>query len=78
MAQLTYREAAKLVHRSRRTIRHWRLHGLEMTWGTRNGQRVRLVDRTVLLRYWRARMRNDPVHQNRLKAARHADQNQPS
>lgn len=65
---LTYREASKLVGRSRRTLRHWRLNGLPMTWGTRNGQTVRLVEITALRKYARERLRNDPIVQQRIRA----------
>jgi hypothetical protein len=34
-----------------------------MTW---QGQR-RVVDETTLLAWWRDRMTNDPVHQNRIR-----------
>ena len=68
MPSLTYREAAKRVGRSRRTIRHWRLNGMRMGWEIRDGQRVRVVDETVLLAWWRERLRNWPAHQYRLRA----------
>lgn len=55
----TYREAAARVQRSRRTIDRWRDEGMQMTWGIRDGQRVRLVQEDVLLAYWRASMRTD-------------------
>lgn len=66
--QLTYREAAKRVGRSRRTIRHWRLQGMPMDWDVRGGQKVRVVELSVLLRWWRQRLKNDPIHQQRLRA----------
>ncbi|KTR95359.1 hypothetical protein NS220_06020 [Microbacterium testaceum] len=72
MVTLTYREAATRVHRSRRTIRHWRLHGMRMGWEVRDGQRVRVVELEVLLAWWRQRLKNDPVHQQRLRAKRAA------
>ncbi|MAP63141.1 MAG: hypothetical protein CMH34_05235 [Microbacterium sp.] len=68
MPTLTYREAAKRVGRSRRTIRHWRLNGMRMGWETREGQRVRVVELATLLAWWRQRLKNDPVHQQRLRA----------
>jgi transposase len=71
--QLTYREAAKRVHRSRRTIRHWRTSGMPMGWETRNGQRVRVVDEHTLLSWWRQRMQNDPIRQQRIRARKAAE-----
>lgn len=68
MAELTYREAAVRVHRSVRTLWRWRKRGMPMTWGIRDGQRVRLVREDVLLAWWRDRMRADPVHQLRVRA----------
>jgi hypothetical protein len=68
MTMLTYREAAKLVRRSRRTIRHWKLQGMRMEWDRRDGQRVRVVDEAVLIAWWHERMDNDPVWQNRIRA----------
>lgn len=68
MKQLTYREAAKRVGRSRRTIRYWRLQGMPMGWAVRNGQRVRVVEQTVLLKWWRQRLKNDPIVQQRIRA----------
>lgn len=65
---LTYREAAKRVHRSRRTIRHWRLQGMPMSWDVRDGQRVRVVELRVLLSWWRQRLKNDPIVQQRIRA----------
>lgn len=71
MAELkTYREAAITVHRSVLTIKRWRRNGLPMGWGIRDGQRVRLVDNDVLRAWWRERMKQDPVWQNRLRRDR--------
>lgn len=56
---LTYREAAARVHRSVRSMWRWRKRGMQMTWGIRDGQRVRLVREDVLLAYWRALLRAD-------------------
>ncbi|ALJ20389.1 hypothetical protein AOA12_10900 [Microbacterium sp. No. 7] len=67
---LSYREAAHRVHRSRRTIGRWRKNGMPMSWDTRDGQRVRVVDEAVLLAWWRQRLRNDPAHRYRLRALR--------
>lgn len=64
---LTYREAARRVNRSILTIKRWRRNGsLRMGWGTRDGQKVRLVDEATLLACWRDRMNADPIHQQRL------------
>lgn len=60
---LTYRQAARRVNRSIVTIKRWRRRGLPMTW---QGNR-RVVDEHTLLAWWRTRMENDPVHQNRLR-----------
>lgn len=68
MRMLTYREAAQRVRRSRRTIRHWKFQGMRMEWDRRDGQLVRVVNEHVLLAWWRDRMDNDPVWQNRLRA----------
>jgi hypothetical protein len=72
--ELTYREAAARVHRSIRTLWRWRKHGLQMGWGIRDGQRVRLVREDVLLAYWRARMLADPVYRLRVAAQIRADE----
>lgn len=65
---LTYREAAKRVRRSIKTIKRWRRNGMPMTWDTRAGQRVRVVDETTLLAWWRDRLLADPVHQARMRS----------
>ena len=72
MPTLTYREAAKRVKRSRRSIRRWHLNGMRMGWEVREGQSVRVVELEVLLAWWRQRLKNDPVHQQRLRAKRAA------
>lgn len=74
MPTLTYREAAARVHRSRRTIRHWRLQGMRMGWEIRDGQRVRVVETKTLLAWWRQRLKNDPVHQQRIRAKKAAEE----
>jgi hypothetical protein len=66
--ELTYREAARRVDRSVRTLWRWRKQGMPMTWGIREGQRVRLVREDVLLGWWRARMMADPVMRLRMRA----------
>jgi transposase len=65
---LTYRQAARRVHRSVKTVKRWRRHGLPMGWDVQAGQKVRVVDEEVLLSWWRARLAADPVHQARLRA----------
>lgn len=72
MTTLTYREAAKRVHRTKRCIEYWRARGMVMDWDVRDGQRVRVVDEQVLLAWWRERLRNDPAHRYRLRAKKAA------
>ena len=60
---LTYRQAARRVHRSIRTIRRWKRNGMPTI--LREG--VRYVDEETLLAHWRARMQADPIHQQRLR-----------
>lgn len=67
---LTYREGALRVRRSVRTLWRWRKQGMPMSWGMRDGQRVRVVREEVLLAWWRDRMNADPVHQQRLRKHR--------
>lgn len=67
MATLTYREAARLVRRSTRTIKRWRLNGMPMGWEDRNGQRMRVVDQDVLQAWFRERLDNWPTHQWRMR-----------
>ena len=76
---LTYREAAALVHRSPRTIRWWHTRGyLRMTWEIRDGQHVRVVEKTEVQRCFRERLRANPAHRWRMRTkaaeqARHAE-----
>ena len=67
MKELTYREAARAVHRSVRTLWRWRKQGMPMGWGIRDGQRVRLVREDVLFAHLRARLMADPVHQLKMR-----------
>lgn len=60
---LTYRQAARRVRRSVRTIKRWRSGGMPMGWD--RGRRV--VDEATLLAWWRARMTADPVHQQLVR-----------
>lgn len=67
---LTYREAARRVRRSIRTINRWRRRGMPMGWENRDGKRVRVVAEDTLLAWWRARLQSDPAHQYRLRRQR--------
>lgn len=64
---LTYREAAAKTRRSIRTINRWRRGGMPMGWETRDGQRVRVVEEAVLLKWWRERLESWPPHQQTLR-----------
>lgn len=64
---LSYREAAALVHRSRRTIRYWRQRGMPMGWAIVDGQRIRVVRKKVLQKWFRERLVNWPTHQYRMR-----------
>lgn len=64
---LNYSQAAKRVGRSDRTIRRWRRQGMPMGWGTVDGYRARVVREDVLLAWWRERLSNDPIHQQRMR-----------
>lgn len=66
MTWLTYRQAAKRVKRSTRTIKRWRRNGMPMSHNE-HGQRI--VNENTLLAWWRQRLNNDPVHQQRLQKA---------
>ena len=68
---LTYRQSARRVHRSIRTIRRWKRNGMPTI--LRGG--VRYVDEETLLTWWRARLQADPAHRWRMRAKlRHADE----
>lgn len=64
---LSYRQAARRVHRSVRAIKRWRAQGMPMTWDIRDGQRLRVVDEQVLLAWWRDRLTAWPPHQYRMR-----------
>ena len=70
MTSLTYREAAARVRRSIRTVNRWRRGGMPMGWERREGKRVRVVEETTLLAWWRQRLQADPAHQYRLRRTR--------
>lgn len=71
MMWLTYREAARRVHRSTDTIRRWKRRGMPMRFDAL-GRRV--VDEKVLLSWFRERLKADPVHQARLRARARANE----
>lgn len=71
MNYLTYRQAAKRVHRSVRTINRWRRAGMPMTFDA-HGYRV--VEERVLLAWWRERMTAWPPQQYRIRAMQRAQQ----
>ena len=50
-----------------RAVRYWRARGMPMSWEIREGQKVRVVEESVLLAWWRERMKNDPVYQINLR-----------
>lgn len=66
----TYRSAAKRVGRSVRTIQHWREWGMPMGWQVIDSQRARVVREDILLKHFRLHLKNNPVHQNRMRALR--------
>ena len=70
MPMLTYREAARRVGRSVRTVNRWRRHGMPMTWESRDGQRFRVVREDVLLAWMRDRLKANPAHQYRMRKLR--------
>lgn len=67
---LTYRQAARRVHRTIRTIRRWKKNGMP----THLADGIRYVELETLLAWWRARLQSDPAHRWRMrKQARHAE-----
>ena len=70
---LTYKQAAKHVGRSPRTIKLWCEQGMTRGWKTIDGQRTRVVSERVLLEWSRQKMKNSPVHQYRMRAIRRAE-----
>ena len=67
---LTYKQAARRVHRTTRTIRGWKQRGMPTV--LRDGKRY--VEEETLLAWWRERLNNWPAHQYRLrKLRRHAE-----
>lgn len=67
---LTYRQAARRVHRTIRTIRRWKKNGMPTI--LRDG--IRYVEEETLLAWWRDRLQADPVHQQRMRTMRRAAQ----
>ena len=74
---LSYREAAKRVRRKPRTIRYWRQRGMPMSWDTRNGQQVRVVELQTLLAWWRERLTNDPAERWRRRKRQNEQSDTP-
>ncbi|MBS1674377.1 MAG: hypothetical protein JSS74_10475 [Actinobacteria bacterium] len=64
---LTYREAGALVKRSPRTIRYWKSQGMETLLVERDGQMVRVVEKSILQAWFRERLMNWPTHRWRLR-----------
>lgn len=64
---LSYRQAAELVHRSPRTIRYWKQQGMATILIEKEGQMVRVVEKTVLQAWFRQRLMNWPTHRWRLR-----------
>lgn len=52
---------------SERTIRNWAAWGMPMQWRMIEGQRTRVVEVEVLLKFWRERMAASPVHFYRMR-----------
>lgn len=68
--QYTYKEAAARVGRSVRSINRWRRGGMPMTWEIRDGQRVRVVEEAILLKWFRERLESWPAHQWKMRTLR--------
>lgn len=69
---LSYREAARLTHKSVISIKRWRRNGMPMGWEIRDGQRYRVVEKKILQKWWRERMAADPVWQAKLRKQRNS------
>lgn len=74
MPLLTYRETAKALGVSRRTVRRWRQQGMDMSWGKRDGQNVRVVELRVARAWFRERRKNDPITQQRIRAEKRREE----
>lgn len=65
---LTYAEAAKRVKSNHRTVRMWAQQGMPVEWAVdEGGQRHRVVELEVLLKWWREKMHNSPAHFYRMR-----------
>lgn len=64
---LSYREAGALVKRSPRTIRYWKSQGMRTELIERDGQKIRVVEKTILQAWFRDRLMNWPTHRWRLR-----------
>lgn len=60
--------AARRVKSSKRTVRRWIAEGMPVEWRiSAAGQRERIVELDTLLTWWRRKMAESPVHQNRIR-----------
>ncbi len=67
---LNYKQAARRVDRSEISIQRWRREGMPMIWRTSSdGQQERAVREDILLRWFRLKLKADPVRQNKMRAA---------
>lgn len=66
---LTYADAAKRVSSSVRTVNRWAAAGMAVEWRAEDdGRRFRVVEESVLLKWYRERMTASPVHFYRMRA----------
>lgn len=66
---LTYAEAARRMGRSKRNILRWRTEGMPVEWHVyEGGQRCRVIDEAVLLKWFREKLKNSPAHYYRMRA----------
>ncbi|WP_238592333.1 hypothetical protein [Microbacterium sp. CSI-V] len=47
---------------------------MPMMWALRDGQRVRVVELRVLLSWWRQKLKNDPIVQQRIRAEKRREE----
>lgn len=65
---LSYADAAKRVSSSVRTVNRWAAAGMQVEWRTDDaGQKFRVVEESVLLAWWRDRLKASPVHFYRMR-----------
>ncbi|MEV8272680.1 hypothetical protein [Microbacterium sp. NPDC077184] len=58
----TYASAARRVRSTERTIHRWRADGMPMTWRvTGDGTRERVVEESILLEWWREKLKASPA-----------------